>query len=143
MDLGSNYYGFPTPILTPSRFVTPLVTSLVTRVSELHCSAVKYALDPSEKQLIRMHRTGPVVKVRPKKSVLGGKPQMKGVVIRTLIKKPRKPNSANRKCVLLRLSNGKEAVAYVPGVGHNLQEHNVVLVEASRLQDVSGVKMKI
>nr|CAI5849756.1 unnamed protein product [Callosobruchus analis] len=46
---------------------------------------------------------------------------MKGVVLRTLIKKPKKPNSANRKCVLVRLSNGKEMVAYIPGIGHNLQ----------------------
>lgn len=55
-----------------------------------------------------------------------------GVVLKTLIKKPKKPNSANRKCVLVRLSNGKEMVAYVPGIGHNLQEHNIVLVKNGR-----------
>lgn len=68
-----------------------------------------------------MHKTGPHIKKRVKKSVLDGKPFMKGVVLKTLIKKPKKPNSANRKCVLVRLSNGKEMVAYVPGIGHNLQ----------------------
>jgi len=67
---------------------------------------------------------------------------MKGVILKTLIKKPKKPNSANRKCVLVRLTNGKEMVAYVPGIGHNLQEHNVVLVRVGRLQDVPGVKLK-
>lgn len=68
---------------------------------------------------------------------------MKGVVLRTLIKKPKKPNSANRKCVLVRLSNGKEATAYVPGEGHNLQEHNVVLVRFGRVKDVPGLRIKV
>lgn len=73
---------------------------------------------------------------------LDGKPFAKGVVLKTLIKKPKKPNSANRKCVLVRLSTGKEMVAYIPGEGHNLQEHNIVLVRCGRLQDVPGVKLK-
>lgn len=71
--------------------------------------------------LQQMHRTGPHIKVKQKKSPFDGKPFMKGVVLKTLIKKPKKPNSANRKCVLVRLSSGKEMVAYVPGIGHNLQ----------------------
>jgi small subunit ribosomal protein S12 len=71
--------------------------------------------------LEQMHRTGPHKKFRPPRKPLDGKPMLKGVVLKTVIKKPKKPNSANRKCVLVRLSNGKEAVAYVPGVGHNLQ----------------------
>lgn len=62
--------------------------------------------------------------VPKKKSPLDGKPFAKGVILRTLIKKPRKPNSANRKCVLVRLSTGKELTAYVPGEGHNLQVNN-------------------
>lgn len=78
--------------------------------------------------LRQMHRTGLHVKVRPERRPLGGKPMLKGVVLKTLIKKPRKPNSANRKCVLVRLSNGKEAVAYVPGIGHNLQVNNRIKV---------------
>lgn len=89
-----------------------------------------------------MHKTGPIIKNRPPKNLLDGKPFAKGVVIKTLIKKPRKPNSANRKCVLLRLSTGKEMTAYVPGVGHNLQEHNTVLVRIARLRDTPGVKLK-
>lgn len=65
--------------------------------------------------LFQMHKKGPHVKPRIKKRPLGGNPFAKGVVLKTLIKKPKKPNSANRKCVLVRLSTGKEMVAYVPG----------------------------
>lgn len=89
-----------------------------------------------------MHKKG--VPKRQKKLVkpLDGKPFAKGVVLKTLIKHPKKPNSANRKCVLLRLSTGREMIAYVPGEGHNLQEHNVVLVRVARLRDTPGVKLK-
>ena len=72
-----------------------------------------------------------------------GKPQIKGVVLKTIIKKPKKPNSANRKCVRVRLSNGKEVTAYVPGEGHSLQEHNIVLLRGGRAQDLPGVKLKV
>ena len=92
--------------------------------------------------LARMHRTGPHIKKRPPRKPLDGKPFAKGIVLKTLIKKPKKPNSANRKCVLVRLSTGKEMVAYVPGIGHNLQEHNIVLCRVGRCQDVPGVKIK-
>ncbi|CAD7087685.1 unnamed protein product [Hermetia illucens] len=92
--------------------------------------------------LNQMHRSGPHIKQRPPRQPLDGKPFAKGVILKTLIKKPKKPNSANRKCVLVRLSTGKEMVAYVPGIGHNLQEHNIVLVRVGRLQDVPGVKLK-
>ncbi|KAI8788051.1 40S ribosomal protein S12, mitochondrial-like [Biomphalaria glabrata] len=89
-----------------------------------------------------MHRKGLYKKVRKKKnSPLEGRPQLKGVVLKTLIKKPKKPNSANRKCVRLRLSTGREVTAYVPGEGHNLQEHNIVLVQGGKLQDTPGVKL--
>ncbi|XP_059484187.1 small ribosomal subunit protein uS12m [Neocloeon triangulifer] len=92
--------------------------------------------------LFRMHRTGPLFKIRPPRQPLDGKPMAKGLVLRTLIKKPKKPNSANRKCALVRLSTGKEMVAYIPGEGHNLQEHNVVLVRCGRTNDLPGVKIK-
>nr|CAD7428281.1 unnamed protein product [Timema monikensis] len=88
--------------------------------------------------LAQMHRSGPHFKTRPPRQPLGGKPFAKGVVLKTLIKKPKKPNSANRKCVLVRLSTGKEMVAYVPGIGHNLQEHNIVLCRVGRSQDLPG-----
>lgn len=97
---------------------------------------------PGEQKLMRMHLK-PFVRVKnTRKPLFDGQPLCKGVVLRTVIKKPRKPNSANRKCVLLRLSTGKEMVAYVPGEGHNLQEHNVVLCKIARLRDTPGVKIK-
>ena len=67
-----------------------------------------------------MHEKGPHIKKRPSTNPLGA-PMLKGVVLKTLIRKPKKPNSANRKCALVRLSNGKEMVAFIPGEGHNLQ----------------------
>ncbi|XP_034233029.1 40S ribosomal protein S12, mitochondrial [Thrips palmi] len=92
--------------------------------------------------LAQMHRNGPVIKVRPCRNPLQGQPFAKAIVIRPVIRKPKKPNSANRKCVVVKLSNGRECTAYVPGEGHNLQEHNVVLVRQGRLQDCPGVKVK-
>jgi small subunit ribosomal protein S12 len=89
-----------------------------------------------------MHRMGPHYKKRPPRKPLDGNPFAKGVVLKTLIKKPKKPNSANRKCVLVRLSSGKEMVAYVPGIGHSLQEHSIVLCRVGRCQDVPGVKIR-
>ncbi|MBN3281261.1 RT12 protein, partial [Polyodon spathula] len=60
-----------------------------------------------------------------------------------MIRKPKKPNSANRKCTRVQLSNGRESVCFIPGEGHNLQELNMVLVEGDRTQDLPGVKLKI
>ncbi|XP_055305858.1 40S ribosomal protein S12, mitochondrial [Sitodiplosis mosellana] len=97
---------------------------------------------PGEQRLQRMHDKPFIKCYKKRRPVFDGKPFAKGVVLRTLIKKPRKPNSANRKCVLLRLSTGKEMTAYVPGEGHNLQEHNVVLAKIARLRDTPGVKIK-
>ncbi|GFT96557.1 40S ribosomal protein S12, mitochondrial [Nephila pilipes] len=93
-------------------------------------------------QLYIIHYSKPKLK-RKRKHPLDSRPQMKGVVLKTLVKKPKKPNSANRKCVLVRLSNGKEATAYVPGEGHNLQEHNIVLVRFGRVKDVPGLRLKV
>ncbi|XP_044162640.1 28S ribosomal protein S12, mitochondrial [Bufo gargarizans] len=93
--------------------------------------------------LNQMHRAGRPKKPPPRLGPLGGNPQLKGVVLKTMIRKPKKPNSANRKCARVRLSNGKEVVCFIPGEGHNLQEHNIVLVEGGRTQDLPGVKLKI
>ncbi|KAK0163465.1 hypothetical protein PV327_007140 [Microctonus hyperodae] len=92
--------------------------------------------------LFRMHRIGLPPKQGKRRKALDGKPFAKAIVLKTVIKKPKKPNSANRKCVLVRLSTGREMVAYIPGIGHNLQEHNIVLVREGRLKDVPGVKIK-
>jgi small subunit ribosomal protein S12 len=74
---------------------------------------------------------------------MDGRPQMKGIVLKVLIKKPKKPNSANRKCVRVRLSNGKEVTAYIPLEGHTLQEHHAVLIRGGRTKDIPGLKHKV
>ncbi|XP_007491855.1 28S ribosomal protein S12, mitochondrial isoform X1 [Monodelphis domestica] len=93
--------------------------------------------------LNQMHRRG-----RPKwpeaaPSPMNRCPQLKAVVLKTMIRKPKKPNSANRKCCRVRLSTGREAICFIPGEGHNLQEHHVVLVEGGRTQDLPGIKLKV
>ncbi|XP_054847749.1 28S ribosomal protein S12, mitochondrial [Eublepharis macularius] len=93
--------------------------------------------------LNQLHRLGRPKRPPPKPGPLEGRPQLKGVVLKTLIRKPKKPNSANRKCVRVRLSTGREVVCFIPGEGHNLQEHNIVLVEGGRTQDLPGVKLKV
>ncbi|XP_067170645.1 small ribosomal subunit protein uS12m-like isoform X2 [Apteryx mantelli] len=93
--------------------------------------------------LNQMHRQGRPKPPPPKLGATFGRPQLKGVVIKNLIRKPKKPNSANRKCVRVRLSNGKEVICFVPGEGHNLQEHHIVLVQGGRTQDLPGVKLTI
>lgn len=94
-------------------------------------------------EVVDRHMKGVHYKTRKNKNPLGERvPFAKAVVIRPVVKKPKKPNSANRKCVLVRLSTGRELTSYVPGEGHNLQEHNVVLIRPGNLQDVPGVKTK-
>lgn len=70
-------------------------------------------------------------------------PQKRGVCTRVWTRTPKKPNSALRKCAKVRLSNGKEVDAYIPGEGHNLQEHSVVLVRGGRVKDLIGVRYHI
>lgn len=101
---------------------------------------------PTKQELMpleRVYNSKPKPKRRLKLTPIGYAPHLKGVVLRTLIRKPKKPNSANRKCVLVRLSNGKETVAFVPGEGHNLQEHSTVLVYKHRTKDLIGVKLRV
>ncbi|XP_062619621.1 small ribosomal subunit protein uS12-like [Saccostrea cucullata] len=93
--------------------------------------------------LNQMHRRGPLpLKMKKQNKYLCGNAYRRGVVLKLVIKRPKKPNSAQRKCVRLKLSNGKEATAYIPGEGHNLQEHSIVLVRGGRLQDVPGVNLQ-
>ncbi|XP_050840152.1 28S ribosomal protein S12, mitochondrial [Serinus canaria] len=93
--------------------------------------------------LNQMHRQGRPAPPPRKPGATLGRPQIKAVVLKNLIRKPKKPNSANRRCVRVRLSSGREAVAFVPGEGHNLQEHHVVLVQGGRTQDLPGVKLTV
>ncbi len=93
---------------------------------------------PTINQLIRKGRKE-VVKKRTAPA-LEGSPQKRGVCTRVSTTTPKKPNSALRKIARVRLTNGIEATAYIPGIGHNLQEHSVVLVRGGRVKDLPGVR---
>lgn len=80
---------------------------------------------------------------KTRRPALEGCPQKKGVCVRVFTKNPRKPNSAVRKVARVRLTNGSLVTAYIPGEGHNLQEHSVVLVRGGRVKDLPGVQYKI
>lgn len=93
---------------------------------------------PTISQLIRMPRKRK--KYRSKSPALAGCPQRKGVCLTVKTMTPKKPNSALRKIARVRLTNGYEISAYIPGVGHNLQEHSIVLVRGGRVKDLPGVR---
>ena len=96
---------------------------------------------PTTKQLIR---TGRTAKRRTSKSpALTSCPQRRGVCTRVYTTTPKKPNSALRKVAKVRLTNGYEVIAYIPGEGHNLQEHSIVLVRGGRVKDLPGVRYHI
>lgn len=96
---------------------------------------------PTYNQLVRKGR---VLQVKKKKNAdLQGNPQKRGVCTRVYTTTPKKPNSALRKVARVRMTNGKEATCYIPGVGHNLQEHSVVLIRGGRVKDLPGVRYKI
>ena len=96
---------------------------------------------PTVNQLVRQGRSAK----RPKSKVpaLAGSPQKRGVCTRVYTTTPKKPNSALRKVARVRISGGIEVTAYIPGEGHNLQEHSVVLVRGGRVKDLPGVRYKV
>ena len=96
---------------------------------------------PTINQLIRKGRTSTTSKT--KSPALEGCPQKRGVCTRVMTFTPKKPNSALRKVARVRLSNGIEVTAYIPGIGHNLQEHSVVLIRGGRVKDLPGVRYHI
>jgi small subunit ribosomal protein S12 len=96
---------------------------------------------PTINQLIREGRKG--VKSKTSAPALTGSPQKRGVCIRVYTTTPKKPNSALRKVARVRLTNGIEVTTYIPGIGHNLQEHSVVLIRGGRVKDLPGVRYHI
>jgi len=96
---------------------------------------------PTFNQLVRLGRQTP--RRKSKSPALQGNPQKRGVCTRVGTVTPKKPNSALRKIARVRLSNGVEVTAYIPGIGHNLQEHSVVLVRGGRVKDLPGVRYHI
>ncbi len=96
---------------------------------------------PTINQLIRKGRKR--VKKRAKARALGRCPQRRGVCLLVRTQNPKKPNSALRKVARVRLTNGMVVTAYIPGVGHNLQEHSIVLIEGGKVRDLSGVRYHV
>ncbi|MGZ3774151.1 MAG: 30S ribosomal protein S12 [Pseudobdellovibrionaceae bacterium] len=96
---------------------------------------------PTINQLIKSERK--VQKNQTKSPALSSCPQRRGVCTRVYTTTPKKPNSALRKVAKVRLSNGFEVISYIPGIGHNLQEHSVVLIRGGRVKDLPGVRYHI
>ena len=96
---------------------------------------------PTIQQLVREGRSSKLSKT--KTPALKGSPQRRGVCTRVYTNTPKKPNSALRKVARVRLSSGVEVTAYIPGEGHNLQEHSIVLVRGGRVRDLPGVRYHI
>ncbi len=96
---------------------------------------------PTIGQLVRKGRRK--ILAKEKAPALQGSPQKRGVCTRVYTTTPKKPNSALRKVARVRLSNGIEVTSYIPGVGHNLQEHSVVLVRGGRVKDLPGVRYHV
>lgn len=111
---------------------------------------------PTINQLIRKGRKQPIIKSKTPAllknfnsiknktiSVAGGSPFKRGVCTKVTTTTPKKPNSALRKIARVRLTNGMEVTAYIPGIGHNLQEHSVVMIRGGRVKDLPGVRYHI
>ena len=96
---------------------------------------------PTINQLVRKPRVQP--KAKSKSPALNNSPFRRGVCVQVMIRTPKKPNSAQRKVAKVRLTNGQEVIAYIPGEGHNLQEHSIVLVRGGRVKDLPGVRYHI
>jgi small subunit ribosomal protein S12 len=96
---------------------------------------------PTINQLVRKGRRKMAVK--SKSPALADCPQRRGVCVQVMTRTPKKPNSALRKVAKVRLTNGYEVIAYIPGEGHNLQEHSIVLVRGGRVKDLPGVRYHI
>ena len=96
---------------------------------------------PTVNQLVRHPRTPE--RAKTKTPALKGAPQKRGVCTRVYTVTPKKPNSALRKVARVRLTNNMEITCYIPGIGHNLQEHSVVLIRGGRVKDLPGVRYKV
>ncbi|NOQ66998.1 MAG: 30S ribosomal protein S12 [Desulfobacterales bacterium] len=96
---------------------------------------------PTINQLVRHGRK--VAKKRSDTPALKGSPQKRGVCVRVYTTTPKKPNSALRKVARVRLTNGIEVTSYIPGIGHNLQEHSVVLIRGGRVKDLPGARYHV
>lgn len=120
-------------LLAPHRNVSPILSALPAFRSFHASSPASVTMNQA------MRRKKPKKVEKTKSPLLDVCPQRKGVCTRMIIAKPKKPNSAKRKVARVKLSNGNSVLAYVPGEGHNLQEHSVVLVRGGNTKDLPGV----
>jgi small subunit ribosomal protein S12 len=116
-----------------------VIRSIVAQAT--HTLVLERATMPTISQLIRKPRTA--VKIRNTVPALEACPQKRGVCTRVYTTTPKKPNSALRKVAKVRLTNGFEVIGYIPGEGHNLQEHSVVAIRGGRVKDLPGVRYHI
>lgn len=124
--------------LAPVRPFMPMTTPITSAI--INHQQKRYATLNQIKSGSHVKPVKPYVSKAPH---LGNNPFKKGVVLRVMIVKPKKPNSAQRKCCRVRLTNGNVVSCLIPGEGHNLQEHHVVLVRGGRVQDLPGVKYRL
>lgn len=138
---GSRLMAQPQPVTSYLRSIrsnipltTPIVPSIINHQQKRYATLnqIKYGKQGK-----------PVKPYSSKAPHLDTNPFRKGVVVRVMIVKPKKPNSAQRKCCRVRLTNGNVVSCLIPGEGHNLQEHHVVLVRGGRVQDLPGVKYRL
>jgi small subunit ribosomal protein S12 len=106
-----------------------------------HCRICEWSDMPTISQLVRKGREKVLTKT--KSPALQDSPQKRGVCVRVFTQTPKKPNSALRKVARVRLTNGIEVTTYIPGVGHNLQEHSLVLIRGGRVKDLPGVRYHV
>ncbi|ORY21459.1 ribosomal protein S12/S23-domain-containing protein [Naematelia encephala] len=121
------------------RVLNPIASS--SRLSPIRSFSSSSPAQATINQVLRGARTRKTLESRA--PALEGHFQKKGVCAKVMTKKPKKPNSANRKVCRVKLSTGNMITAYIPGEGHNLQEHSVVLIRGGRLKDLPGVRYKV
>ena len=132
--------GDPECGLNRERFGIAKRADLCAREFEQRLGKKEFGL-PTFNQLVRKGRTAPRYKTAS--PALQGSPQRRGVCTRVYTQTPKKPNSALRKVARVRLTNGIEVTTYIPGIGHNLQEHSIVLIRGGRVKDLPGVRYHV
>lgn len=120
--------------------IAQLVEQDTVNVKVMGSTPINHPQMPTINQIIRKPRKAKRARTQ---TALEGNPQKKGVVLRVFTRKPKKPNSAQRKIAKVRLTNKREIDTYIMGEGHNIQEHSVVLVRGGRVPDLPGVNYKL
>lgn len=129
---------------TTTKFSSSSPSSLLSSLNRLSLSSRSFSSTPSPQVTLQQALRGARAPHRPpvnRAPALQGKPFVKGVCNKIFTTKPKKPNSAIRKVARVKLTNGRLVTAYIPGEGHNLQEHSVVLMRGGRVQDLPGVRL--